>query len=115
MEPLYDQHGQVYAWLQVEAGRIISMHGQHLAFISGDNVYNWRGQHLGWWENGHMRDHRGAVVVFTQNATDLIVGRPGLAGRPGTPGIAGVPGRPGLSGVPGRPGRAGAWATEKPF
>jgi hypothetical protein len=115
MEPLYGQRGQVYAWLQSDTGRIISLRGQHLAFIVRDNVYNWRGQHIGWWDNGHMRDRRGAVVVFTQEATHLIVGRPGLGGTPGIPGIAGVPGKPGLAGVPGRPGNVGAWSKELPF
>ena len=115
MEPLYDRRGQVYAWLRAERGEVISTQGQHLAFIENGNVYDWRGQHLGWWQNGHMRDHRGAVVVFTREATDLIVGRPGLAGIPGAPGIAGTPGRPGRVGAPGRPGWVGAWASEMPF
>lgn len=115
MEPLYNQKGQVYAWLDEVSGRIISLRGQHVAFLNGSNVYNWKGAHIGWWENGHMRDHRGAVVVFKRDATNLIVGRPGLGGAPGRPGIAGVPGKPGLSGVPGRPGNAGAWAAHMPF
>ncbi|WP_438346812.1 4-fold beta flower protein [Methylorubrum populi] len=115
MEPLYGQNGQVYAWLQRDTGRIISLRGQHLAFMRNANVYDWQGRHIGWWEHEHMRDHRGAVVVFARNATNLIVGRPGLGGTPGTPGIAGVPGTPGLAGTPGRPGKAGSWANPLPF
>lgn len=115
MEALYDQRGQVYAWLQEDSGRIISLRGEHVAFIDGDNVYNCHGQHLGWWDHGHMRDRHGAVVVFTSRATGMIVGRPGLAGRPGVPGIAGMPGRPGLTGVPGRPRNAGVWTSRMPF
>jgi len=115
MDPLYDQRGRVYAWLETATGRFIGLGGQQLAFLAGDNVYNWSGAHLGWWEHGHMRDRRGAVVVFLANATNLIVGKPGLSGRPGIPGISGVPGRPGLSGVPGRPGNAGGWTKQMPF
>ena len=111
MEPLYDRRGQVYAWLRSNEGQIINRQGRHVAFIVNGNVYAYhRSQHLGWWDEGHMRDHRGAVVVFTKDATGLIVGKPGLAGVPGVPGIAGVPGRPGLPGTPGRPGNAGACA-----
>ena len=62
-----------------------------------------------------MRDHDGAVVVFTSAATSLGVPMPGLSGTPGVPGIAGVPGRPGLSGVPGRPVWRSGWAATLPF
>lgn len=115
MTPLYDQNGRVYAWLQDDSGRILSLRGQHLAFIVNDSVYDWSGHHIGWWADGHMRDGHGAVVVFTREASGLGVGRPGLAGTPGRPGIAGIPGRPGLAGRPGRPGRLGAWTSKMPF
>jgi hypothetical protein len=115
MEPLFDQRGQVYAWLQTATGRIINLNGQHVAFLVGENVYNWRGEHIGWWVNRHMRDRRGAVAVFARDATNLIVGKPGLGGTPGIPGIAGTPGTPGLTGAPGRPGWAGSWSRNMPF
>lgn len=115
MEPLYDQNGRVHAWLQEDTARVINLRGQHVAFLRDDNVYDWSGNHLGWWVDGHMRDHRGSVVVFTRDATNLFVGKPGLAGIPGMPGIAGVPGTPGLAGVPGKPGWSGSWTSEMPF
>jgi hypothetical protein len=115
MTPLYNQHGTVYAWMEDGTGNIVSLRGAHVAFTSGSNVYSWRGQHLGWWHNGHMRDHEGAVVLFRADATGLIVGKPGLAGAPGFPGVSGVPGRPGLAGVPGKPGSKGTWAKVMPF
>lgn len=116
MEPLFDRRGQVYAWLRPTTGDIFSFGGQPVAFIVNGSVYSYRrSAHLGWWDDGHMRDRRGAVVVFARDATGLIVGKPGLAGVPGIPGLAGLPGRPGLPGVPGRPGNAGAWASEMPF
>jgi hypothetical protein len=116
MEPLFERHGQVYAWLRSETGDIFSRSGQPVAFSVDGSVYSYhRSAHLGWWDEGHMRDHRGAVVVSTRDATGLIVGNPGLAGIPGMPGLAGLPGRPGLPGVPGRPANAGAWASRMPF
>jgi hypothetical protein len=82
MQPLYGRTGQVYAWLQQDSGHIISLRGEHLAFLVGNTVYSWRGgQHLVWWEHRHMRDRRGAVVVFARGATNLIIGMPGLGTR----------------------------------
>lgn len=51
MEPLYDCGGQVYAWLQLQSGRIISRKGQHVAFLVGQNVYSWQ---AGTWDGGAM-------------------------------------------------------------
>jgi hypothetical protein len=45
---------------------------------AGANAAGWSGHHIGWWQDGHMRENRGAVVVFRRDATNLIVGRPGL-------------------------------------
>jgi hypothetical protein len=116
MEPLFERRGQVYGWLRPETGDIFSRRGHPVGFIVDGSVYSYRRSlHLGWWNNGHMRDHRGAVVVFTRDATGLIVGKPGLAGVPGMPGLAGLPGRPGLPGIPGRPADSGGWASTMPF
>jgi hypothetical protein len=85
MQPLYGQSGQVCAWLQNATGRIIGQHGVHLAFLFRGGVYDRHGLHLGWWENGHMRDHCGAVVIFSREAKDLIVRRPGFSMMPASP------------------------------
>ena len=115
MQPLHDRTGQVYAWLDIKREHILDLDGRPIAFIVGDSVYDWSGRHIGWWQDGHMRDNVGSVVVFRRDATNLIVGRPGLGGIPGEPGKAGVPGRPGLAGKPGRPGNVGAWSRDMPF
>jgi hypothetical protein len=58
----------------------------------------WSGRHIGWWQDLHMRDHKGTVVIFRRDAQNLMVSRPALSGIPGRPGMAGVPGHPSLAG-----------------
>src|SRR5437868_11485757 len=64
MQPLHDRTGQVYAWLDIKTEHILDLGGRPIAFIVGDSVYDWSGRHIGWWQDGHMRDNGGAVVVF---------------------------------------------------
>jgi len=59
--------GEVYAWLEVDNKHILNLVGEHIAFIDDDSVYHWHGEHIGWWENGHMRDDGGVVVVFLRD------------------------------------------------
>ncbi len=114
MEALYDRSGRVYAWLD-ENGRIISLRGNHLAFIDDDSVYNWRGKHIGWWRYGHIRESSGAVAVFTADATNLGVVRPVRQVKPVKPVKAIAPVRPVKSVKPVRPVRKLAWAQSIPF
>ena len=53
MIPLHSKKGQVVAFL-AEGGRIVSLKGKSLAWISGENVYNYTGDHLGWWADGYL-------------------------------------------------------------
>lgn len=115
MEALYGQTGAVYAWLDEPTGRILGLQGQHLAFIDGDSVYRWTGQHIGWWADGHIRDHRGAVAVFTAGATRLGVIKPVKAIKPIKPIKQIAPVRPVKSVKPVRAIRRLAWASHIPF
>ena len=115
MEPLFDKNGRLHAWLQGGSDHIFSLTGEPLAFITWGNVYDWRGRHLGWWDQGHMRDYAGAVCVFTRDALGLIVAKPGLGGTPGFPGVRAVSGHPGIQGAPSRPPNTAAWSETIPF
>ena len=114
MEALYDSSGGVYAWLD-ERGRIIGLRGDHLAFIDGDSVYNWRGQHVGWWRDGHIRDSSGAVAVFTAGATNLGVVKPVKAVKPVKPVKAVAPVKPVKAVKPVRPVKQLSWSRNIPF
>lgn len=86
---LYDRNGRFRLW------------------ISGNNLYNTRGYHVGWVEGGVFYDRNNRVLGFTLNRTGYIPYMPGVHGVSGMPGFGGRPGRPGFSGVPGRPGYSG--------
>ncbi len=116
MEPLYDRQGRVRAWLQEEHGRIISLQGCHLASIEGHSVYDRFGQHIGWWKNGHMRNSRGAVVVWAADAFGLGVIRPPLLPPPAEPTAPHVAATwQTRSTPPAHPARSASWAVEFPF
>jgi hypothetical protein len=114
-EPMHARSGEVYAWLDRTAGRIIGVRGGHLAFINGDSIYNWRGQHAGWWEDDHVRDQSGRVALFLRRAKDLGPVLPRIAAAPRRPIVAPVPARPPCAAKPARAERAAAWAPAVPF
>lgn len=76
----YDTGGRAVAYC--EDGRILyAFHGAALAYLEGDSVYAFNGQHLGWWDHGWVRDHHGAWVLFTENA----VGGPPMPAKQARP------------------------------
>lgn len=42
--------------------------GAPVAYLSGDAVYAFGGQQLGWFEDGWIRDKKGGCVLFTEDA-----------------------------------------------
>ncbi len=63
----YDVGGRPVAYS--DDGRLVyDFGGLSLAYLDGDSVYAFDGQHLGWWGNGWVRDHQGAWVFFTESA-----------------------------------------------
>src|SRR5262245_51041443 len=115
MEPLYNRSGRVAAWLQEDVGRIVGLDGRHLAFIARENVYDWRGNHVGWWADGHMRDAEGAVLLWLSTAENLGVSRPARGARPARPPLVPTPPRPVRSVRPAPPARVTRWSSRMPF
>jgi hypothetical protein len=109
MEALYDQTGAVYAWLH-ENGRIYGLGGDNLAFVDGNSVFDWGGAHVGWWQDGHIRDSFGAVALFTAEAQSLGVLRPMREMRPLRPLRALSPMKPMKSMKPARPMKQSVWS-----
>lgn len=108
-EWIFDKTGR--ATLILDTDCIRNNHGQMVAWISENNVFDLAGHHRGWFEDGVLADSRNHVLGFLRDATGHLPSRPGLGGTLGMPGFTGRPGRPGFSGVPGRPGRGG-WSSE---
>lgn len=114
MEALYDRTGRVYAWLH-ETEKIYGLNGANLAFIADDSVYAWNGTHVGWWQDGHIRDRSGSVALFTADAESLGVARPARSARPAAPARSASPARPARSARPARPAKRTSWAVAMPF
>jgi hypothetical protein len=73
----YDTGGRAVAYSDDER-HLYAFSGVPLAYIDGDSLYGFDGQHLGWWDRGWVRDHHGAVVFFTDTA---MTGGPPLPAR----------------------------------
>jgi hypothetical protein len=67
LTPIYDKSGRVCGWLSNE--KIYDLRGHATAFISRSGAFNLRGRHLGTFDSGNFRDHRGAVVSWIKGAT----------------------------------------------
>lgn len=65
----YDSHGKPIAYLYDDGEHIYLFNGKPVAYLYGDAVYGYNGHHLGWFENGWIRDIHGQCVFFTENAT----------------------------------------------
>ncbi|WP_425414195.1 4-fold beta flower protein [Pleomorphomonas koreensis] len=115
MQPLYDSRGSVHGWVDLDTGRIINRHGQHIAFIRGDSIYDWHGHHVAWWHDDHVRDRNGRVALFLRGASGLGPAIPALGAVPARPAIHAVPAMPALSAKPARPARSASWAASIPF
>jgi hypothetical protein len=115
MEPLYDHTGQVYGWINQATGRNLNLLGQHVAFVEGGNVHNWSGQHIGWWQEQHIRNHAGEIGVFLRGAGSFGLIRPILKTAPRRPTAEAVPAQPVRAPPPARPGWRLAWAQVMPF
>ena len=64
---LFDAEGAPVAYSE-DGEHIFSFSGEPLAYIVGSSVYGFDGEHLGWFSEGQIRDHQGAVVTFTRGS-----------------------------------------------
>lgn len=70
LDIIFDRFGAARLRL-LKTGEIVSWHGHHLGFlIDGQIVHGVSGQHVGWYENGVLRDGAGNTVGFGVNPTD---------------------------------------------
>ena len=84
MTALRGRKGQTLAFL-ADGERILSLKGKSLAWISGGNVYNYSGDHIGWWGEGHLRGPDGGGLAWQTGATNLGVIPPNPAPSPTVP------------------------------
>lgn len=63
----YDKSGTPIAYME-DGKHIYLFSGKPVAYLSGNAVYSFLGSHLGWFENGWIRDKGGQCVFFTSDA-----------------------------------------------
>ena len=108
----YDQNGQPVAYAE-HGIHMYLFSGKPIAYIDSGSVYSFSGRHLGWYQDGWIRDNNGDAVLFTPGARGGPA-KPGLAGLPGRAGKQGLPGKAGREARPGRPGFSGSWSGVSP-
>jgi hypothetical protein len=70
----YTKAGKAVAY-DTDGIHIFLFNGRAVAYISGQSVYTYSGNHLGWYEDGWVYDHAGGCILCTE----------GAAGRPFKP------------------------------
>ncbi len=115
IDVIYNRYGTPVLRL-MDNGRILNFNGKNVGFQDDfGNLFSYKGKHVGWLENGIMRDHNGACVGFGQNPTD--VPRPFLPFKqfkpfPGFPQFE--PFRPFKQFSPFKPFKQFAWSDTEP-
>ena len=109
MRPLYDHQGHVRVWLNDDEKWLLELHGEAVAYIFQDSVYDLKGRHLAWWTGDRVLDHSGNVILIVPDAQDLRVSRPPWHPRPTTPIERTLPAPPMLGLKPSLSFETGRW------
>lgn len=64
---LYDKSGKPIAYTD-DMDTIYLFTGKPVAYFYENKIYSFNGKHLGWFENGWIRDLLGACVFFSEHA-----------------------------------------------
>lgn len=68
MEPIYGPNGDVVAWLD-SPDAIRALDGGVIGWLYGDAVYTTAGSHVGYFNDGLLRDNNGDVVAWIEGAS----------------------------------------------
>ena len=63
----YNKKGSLIAYTEDNC-HVFSFIGEPLAYINADCVYTYEGKHLGFYQEGWIRDKEGLCVFFTKDA-----------------------------------------------
>lgn len=69
IDVIYNRYGEPTLRL-LDNGRFVGFDGKSYGFLSKKHIYNYKGQHVGWFEKGIIRDQNGACIGFGENPTD---------------------------------------------
>jgi len=76
---LFDSEGEVVAYIDTSDDATIYLwSGKPVAYLDGKSMYGFNGKHLGWFDQGVIRDHNGNGVGFIQGAISKLTRLEGL-------------------------------------
>lgn len=64
----YDRSGNVVAYSDDDV-HIFLFSGEPIAYLDADALYSYRGELMGWFEDGWLRDKDGRCVAFSEQAS----------------------------------------------
>ena len=107
----YNEDGLPVAWIgdNRDYPSIFLFDGTPVAWISDESVYAYSGKHLGFLQDGWIRDHDGDAVFFTDNATGGPA-RPARQARPARGARGARPARGARETRPARAARSTSWS-----
>ena len=71
-QTLFDRSGRAQAYIAEDGeGSIYTWDGHAVAYIDGENVFGWRGRHLGWFADGTVYDRSGRRVGFIREESPV--------------------------------------------
>lgn len=72
-DTLFDANGAAVAYVDYkDDSTIYSFAGEPLAYLHGNNIYGFNGKHLGWFEQGVLRDHSGHGAGYSKQALPVF-------------------------------------------
>lgn len=70
---LYDKTGMPVAYIDsIDQNTIYLWNGNPVCYLEHNKIYGFNGRHLGWYEDGIMRDLLGRRIGFTQNTCPVL-------------------------------------------
>lgn len=73
-ETLYNTEGQAVAYIDYDDEQTIYMWGgKPVAYLDGEDIYGFNGKHLGWYQDGILRDHDGNIAGFNKEAANVFL------------------------------------------
>ena len=74
-ETLFDILGNPVAYISYKDGTIYMWDGRPVVYLEPDKtLYGFNGKHLGWYEDGKVRNLKGEIVGFNRMAADVYLG-----------------------------------------
>ncbi len=76
---LFDTDGEAVAYIDTSDDSTIYLwSGKPVAYLGGKSIYGFNGKHLGWFDQGVIRDRNGNGVGFIQGAINKLTRLEGL-------------------------------------